>query len=158
MPFIVRMSRQKISWHGGGTFHDAYRGQHASHWVQSWTNFVCSCSWTGATLIWCDWPGTDEYWMCGLFFSRWYFSILSHSKRIHSLWMNACIQTTSPYDVVKFFFNLFSESEAFEAFCPARLDELLKEALRLEQHLKNQKERLRERLMLITRTLQSSLS
>lgn len=51
----------------------------------------------------------------------------------------------------------FAESEAFEAFCPARLDELLKEALRLEQHLKNQKERLRERLMLITRTLQSSL-
>lgn len=102
MPFIVRMSRQKLSWHGEGTFHDAYRSRHACHWVQSWTDFV-SCSWTGSTLIWCHWPGTDEYWMCGLSFSRWYFSILSHSKRIHSLWMNACIQTTSPYDEVKFF-------------------------------------------------------
>ncbi|XP_078376407.1 uncharacterized protein LOC144659778 [Oculina patagonica] len=48
----------------------------------------------------------------------------------------------------------FAEGESFEAFCPARLDELLREALRLEQHLKNQKERLRERLTLITRTLQ----
>ena len=51
--------------------------------------------------------------------------------------------------------HVFREGEAFEGFCPARLDELLKEALRLEQHLKNQKERLRERLTLITRTLQA---
>ena len=54
-----------------------------------------------------------------------------------------------------FFPRFFREGEAFEGFCPARLDELLKEALRLEQHLKNQKERLRERLTLITRTLQA---
>ena len=51
----------------------------------------------------------------------------------------------------------FREGEAFEAFCPARLDELLREALRLEQHLKNQKERLRERLTIITRSLHSSV-
>ena len=50
--------------------------------------------------------------------------------------------------------SFFSEGESFEAFCPARLDELLREAQRLEQHLKNQKERLRERLTVITRTLQ----
>ena len=50
--------------------------------------------------------------------------------------------------------SLFSEGESFEALCPARLDELLREAVRLEKHLKNQKERLRERLTLITRTLQ----
>lgn len=56
---------------------------------------------------------------------------------------------------VFFFPHVFREGEAFEGFCPARLDELLKEALRLEQHLKNQKERLRERLTLITRTLQA---
>jgi len=52
--------------------------------------------------------------------------------------------------------SLFSEGESFEAFCPARLDELLREALRLEKHLENQKERLRERLTLITRTLQKT--
>lgn len=46
------------------------------------------------------------------------------------------------------------ESEAFEALCPARLDELLKEANKLEQHLKNEKENMRERLTLLTRTLQ----
>ena len=57
-------------------------------------------------------------------------------------------------DDKRVFLSLFSEGESFEAFCPARLDELLREALRLEKHLKNQKERLRERLTLITRTLQ----
>ncbi|XP_068670964.1 uncharacterized protein [Montipora foliosa] len=51
----------------------------------------------------------------------------------------------------------FAEGEAFEALCPTRLDELLKEALRLEQHLKKQKEQLRERLMLISQTLQLSM-
>ncbi|XP_022788754.1 uncharacterized protein LOC111328557 [Stylophora pistillata] len=48
----------------------------------------------------------------------------------------------------------FAEGESFEGYCPIRLDELLKEALRLEQHLEKQKERLRERLTLITKTLQ----
>ena len=57
-------------------------------------------------------------------------------------------------DDKRVFLSLFSEGESFEALCPARLDELLREALRLEKHLKNQKERLRERLTLITRTLQ----
>ena len=63
---------------------------------------------------------------------------------INNTWVSFC-----------FFPHVFREGEAFEGFCPARLDELLKEALRLEQHLKNQKERLRERLTLITRTLQA---
>lgn len=48
----------------------------------------------------------------------------------------------------------FAEGESFERYCPVKLDELLKEALKLEQRLKNQKERLKERLTLITRTLQ----
>lgn len=53
-----------------------------------------------------------------------------------------------------YFYLIFREGESFERYCPVKLDELLKEALRLEQHLKNQKERLKERLTLITRTLQ----
>ncbi|KAK3731510.1 hypothetical protein QZH41_008541 [Actinostola sp. cb2023] len=47
----------------------------------------------------------------------------------------------------------FTESEAFEAFCPSRMDELLKEALQLEAHLKNQKEQLKNRLTHLSQTL-----
>lgn len=46
------------------------------------------------------------------------------------------------------------EGEAFESLCPARLDELLREAHKLEQQLKNEKEHMRERLTLLTQTLQ----
>lgn len=46
-----------------------------------------------------------------------------------------------------------SESEAFEAFSPARIDELLKEARALEQSLEQQKDRLRERLAAVSRAL-----
>ena len=44
-----------------------------------------------------------------------------------------------------------SESEGFELFCPARLDQLLKQARSLEDNYVDQRKRLRERL---TRTLQ----
>ncbi|XP_031551262.1 uncharacterized protein LOC116288595 [Actinia tenebrosa] len=47
----------------------------------------------------------------------------------------------------------FSESEAFEAFCPSRLDELLSEANQLELHLKKQKEQLKNRLSDLSKTL-----
>lgn len=45
------------------------------------------------------------------------------------------------------------ESEAFEAFCPSRLDELLSEANQLELHLKKQKEQLKNRLTDLSKTL-----
>eukprot|EP00731_Ephydatia_muelleri_P009348 Em0004g1686a len=45
----------------------------------------------------------------------------------------------------------FSESEGFELFCPARLDQLLKQARSLEENYMDQRKKLRERL---TRTLQ----
>ena len=44
-----------------------------------------------------------------------------------------------------------SESEGFELFCPARLDQLLKQARSLEENYVDQRKKLRERL---TRTLQ----
>ena len=45
------------------------------------------------------------------------------------------------------------ESETFELFCPARLDELIKEARALDNSLREQKERLKGRLEVISRTL-----
>ena len=47
-----------------------------------------------------------------------------------------------------------SESEAFESFCPSRVDELLKEARALEENMMEQKERLKQRLKLISSTLE----
>lgn len=46
-----------------------------------------------------------------------------------------------------------SESETFELFCPARLDELLKEAYTLENNMKQQKEKLKGRLKQLSKTL-----
>ena len=53
-----------------------------------------------------------------------------------------------------FTFIVCSESEAFESFCPARVDELLKEARALEENLSEQKERLKQRLKFLSRTLE----
>ena len=50
----------------------------------------------------------------------------------------------------------YSESEAFEACCAARLDEILKQALDLEQNLIEQKECLRARMKAVSRTLMAS--
>jgi cell shape-determining protein MreC len=50
-------------------------------------------------------------------------------------------------------FFYYRESEAFEAFCPSRLDELLREAHQLETHLKKQKEQLKNRLTDLSKTL-----
>ena len=52
--------------------------------------------------------------------------------------------------------QLFGESEAFEACCAARLDEILKQALDLEQNLIEQKECLRARMKAVSRTLMAS--
>lgn len=51
---------------------------------------------------------------------------------------------------------LFGESEEFEACCAARLDEILKQALDLEQNLIEQKECLRARMKSVSRTLMAS--
>ncbi|XP_064402225.1 uncharacterized protein LOC135347980 [Halichondria panicea] len=45
------------------------------------------------------------------------------------------------------------ESESFETFCPTRIDELLKEALEVEEQLKQQKKDLKKRLEGISQTL-----
>ena len=47
----------------------------------------------------------------------------------------------------------YSESESFETFCPTQLDELLKEALEVEEQLKLQKKELKKRLEGISQTL-----
>ena len=49
--------------------------------------------------------------------------------------------------------NFDRESESFEQFCPSRMDELLKEALALEQNLLQQKDVLKNRLKGISQTL-----
>ena len=51
------------------------------------------------------------------------------------------------------FFVLFSAAEDFEMLCPSRLDELLKEAYALENSLIEQKEKLKHRLQLLSKTL-----
>ena len=53
-------------------------------------------------------------------------------------------------------FKIRRESEAFEELCPARLDAILKESYQTEQNLKREKERMRERLTIISRVLQRS--
>lgn len=52
--------------------------------------------------------------------------------------------------------SFYSESEEFEACCAARLDEILKQALDLEQNLIEQKECLRARMKSVSRTLMAS--
>ena len=49
---------------------------------------------------------------------------------------------------------IYSESEAFESFFPTRVDELLKEALALEENLKEKKEVMKRRLSAIASTLE----
>ena len=48
----------------------------------------------------------------------------------------------------------FSEGEAFESFCPSRMDALLKEARTVEENLKEQKDALKSRLQQIAHTLE----
>ena len=48
----------------------------------------------------------------------------------------------------------YSESEAFESFFPARVDELLKEAYALEESLKEKKKIMKNRLSAIASTLE----
>ena len=47
-----------------------------------------------------------------------------------------------------------SESMAYEEFCPVRVDELLREAHALEDSLIEQKEKLKMRLKMISKTLE----
>ncbi|XP_032231531.2 uncharacterized protein LOC116614542 isoform X2 [Nematostella vectensis] len=51
----------------------------------------------------------------------------------------------------------FSQSEAFEAFFPSRIDELLDQAYHLENYLKKQKELIIERMNRLSQTLKIKL-
>ena len=51
--------------------------------------------------------------------------------------------------------SLSSESVAYETFCPVRVDEHLRQACALEESLIEQKERLKMRLKMISRTLKT---
>ncbi|XP_067666480.1 uncharacterized protein [Haliotis asinina] len=52
------------------------------------------------------------------------------------------------------FAEMLEDSENYETFCVSQLDQLISDAIRLEETLKNQKDVLRQRLGFISRTLQ----
>ncbi|XP_046578181.1 uncharacterized protein LOC124285937 [Haliotis rubra] len=56
--------------------------------------------------------------------------------------------------VTKQFAETFEDCENYETFCVSQLDQLISDAIRLEETLKNQKDALRQRLGFISRTLQ----
>lgn len=81
-----------------------------------------------------------------------YFKI-SYVQQGHNLINNYILQDNTIQVIFSHFSVLSSAAEDFEMLCPSRLDELLKEAYALENSLIEQKEKLKHRLQLLSKTL-----